>query len=140
MPGRPRRWISCCWLGLISRLSQAKPRLEPSRSRTSRGVEVGQHRGQQLGRLVDVDDPARLAEQRRHPDVGGEDLAVAVEDVGPGGRHRVLAAGAARDMAFRRDREHDQPQRDQRVDAREGHDGEPDPRACALALRSALRP
>ncbi len=35
MPGRPRRWISCCWRGLISRLSHTKPRLEPSRSRTS---------------------------------------------------------------------------------------------------------
>ena len=53
------------------------------------GIEIGDHRGQQLARLVDVDDPARLGEQRRRPDVGCEDLAVAVENVGTRGRDRV---------------------------------------------------
>ena len=54
------------------------------------GVEIGQHRGEQFLRLVHVDELARLGEQRRRLHVGGEDLAVAVEDVGPGGGERVL--------------------------------------------------
>ena len=50
------------------------------------GVEIRQRRGQQLDRLVLVDDAARLAEQARRLDVGGEHLAVAVDDIGPRGR------------------------------------------------------
>ena len=65
-----------------------------SRSRSSVGIEIGQHRGEQLDRLVDVDDLARLAEQRRRAHVGREDLAVAVEDVGP--RRRDSVRGVAR--------------------------------------------
>ena len=45
-------------------------------------VEIGQRAGQKLDRLVDVDDAARLAEQRRRLDVGRENQPVAVEDVG----------------------------------------------------------
>ena len=35
MPGMPRRWISCCCFGVISRFSQTKPRFEERRLRTS---------------------------------------------------------------------------------------------------------
>ena len=69
-------------------------------------IEIGQHRGQQLDRLVDVDDLARLGEQRRRAHVGREDHAVAVEDVGPRRRDRVLGRAAPHEMTFRRHREH----------------------------------
>ena len=55
------------------------------------GVEIGQLGGELLFRVVDVDQLARLGEQRRRLHVGGEDGAVAVDDVGPGGGDRVLA-------------------------------------------------
>ncbi len=35
MPGMPRRWMSCCCFGVISRFSQTKPFFDDSRSRTS---------------------------------------------------------------------------------------------------------
>ena len=54
-------------------------------------VEVGQHGGEQLDRLVLVDDVARLGEDRDHLDVGRQHLAVAVDDVGP--RRRDLGRG-----------------------------------------------
>ncbi len=46
-------------------------------------------------RFIHVDELARLGEQRRRLDVGGQYLAVAVEDVGPRGGDRVLADAAA---------------------------------------------
>ena len=70
------------------------------------GIDIGQHRGEKLDRFVDVDDLARLREQRRRAHVGGEDHAVAVEDVGARGGDRVLGRAAAHEMAFRRHREH----------------------------------
>ncbi len=76
--------------GVISRLSQTKRRLEDEPLAQLRRVEVGQHGGEQFDRLVDVDDAVRLGEQRGRAHVGREDLAVAVEDVGPRGRDRVL--------------------------------------------------
>ena len=49
------------------------------------GVEIGQVGGQQFGRLVDVDQAARLGVERRHAHVGRQHLAVAVENVGARG-------------------------------------------------------
>ena len=57
-------------------------------------IEIGQGRGQQLDRLVHIDDLARLGEQRRRAHVGREDLAVAVENVGPRGRDRIMRGRA----------------------------------------------
>ena len=54
------------------------------------GVDVGQNGGDQLDRLVLVDDAARLGEHRHGLDVGGEDLAVAVEQIGPRARGRLV--------------------------------------------------
>jgi hypothetical protein len=51
-------------------------------------------RREQFGRLVDVDDPVRLGEQRWRAHVGRQNFSVAVEDVGPRGRHRILGDGA----------------------------------------------
>ena len=94
---------------MISRLSQTKPRLEDEPLAQFLGVEIGQHGGEQLDRLVDVDQLARLGEQRGRLHVGGEDLAVAVEDVGPRGGDRVLRDGAAAAVAVAGDREHHEP-------------------------------
>jgi len=68
------------------------------------GVEIRQCRGQKLDRFVLVDDPARLAEQAGRLDVGGEHLAIAVDDIRPGGCDGVLRRRAARTMACRRRR------------------------------------
>ena len=112
MPGMPRRWISCCCCGVISRFSQTKPFFAGQPVAHFAGVEVRQRRGQKLDRLVLVDDPARLGEQARRLDVGGEDLAVAVDDIRPRGRDGVLRRGAARAMAVADGGEHDQPPAD----------------------------
>jgi hypothetical protein len=93
------------------------------------GVEIRQRGGEQLDRLVLVDDPARLAEQARRLDVGGEHHAVAVDDVGAGRGDAVLRRGAARGVAVGADREHHEPATDHRIDRREGQDGKPDARA-----------
>ena len=90
------------------------------------GVEVRQRRGEELDRLVLVDDPARLAEQARRLDVGGEHLAVAVDDVRPRGGDGVLRRGAARGVIVGADREHHQPAADHGVDRRERQDGKSD--------------
>ena len=126
MPGMPRRWISCCCFGVISRFSQTKPFLRRQPVAHLAGVEIRQRRGQKLDRLVLVDDAARLAEQARRLDVGGEHLAVAVDDIGPRGRDRVLRRGAARAVAVGADREHHQPPADHRIDRREGEDRKSD--------------
>jgi hypothetical protein len=57
-------------------------------------VEVRHHGGQQFHRLVHVDQPLRLAEQRGHAHVCREDFAVAVEDIGPRRRGRVASSAA----------------------------------------------
>ena len=90
MPGRPSRWISRCCSGVMSRLSQTKPRLEDEPLAQFGGVEIGQDGGEELDRLVDVDHAARLGIERRHAHVGREHFAVAVEDVGTRGRNGVV--------------------------------------------------
>ena len=59
------------------------------------GVEIRHHGGEEFDRLVHVDQPLRLAEQRRHPHVGREDLAPAIDNVRARGRDRIGRAGAA---------------------------------------------
>ncbi len=126
MPGMPSLWMACCCFGEISRFSQTKPLRVDRRSRVSIGVEVGQRAGEKLDRLVLVDDAARLGKQAGRLDVGGENLAVAVDDVGPCGGDRVLRRGAARDVAVGADREHDEPPADHGIDRGKGEDGEAD--------------
>ena len=124
MPGMPSLWMSCCCFGVISRFSQTKPLRDDRRVRASAVVEVRQRRGQKFDRLVLVDDAPGLAEQARRLDVGGEHLAVAVDDIGPRGRNRVLRAGAARAVAVGADREHDKTSGQHRIDRREQQDGQ----------------
>ena len=63
MPGMPRSWI-CLLLG------RRDLALDPDEAGVAgellaerRGIEVGQHAGDQLGRLVGVDDVARLGDR-----------------------------------------------------------------------------
>ena len=92
------------------------------------GVEIGQCGGELLLGVVDVDELARLGIERGRLDVGGEDGAVAVENVGPRGGDRVLADGVAVAVLVALDGEGDEAQRDHAVDAGEGEDGEAEPR------------
>ena len=105
------------------------------------GIEIGQHRGEQLDRLVDVDQFARLGEQRRRLDVGGQDLAVAIEDVWSCGRDRVQRSAAPGHVDVGRDRMHHQPRRDYRIDENEGRNGgrDPRPRLGAAVGRSSIQ-
>ena len=99
------------------------------------GVEIGQGRGQKLDRLVLVDDAARLAEQARRLDVGGEDFAVAVDDIGPRGRDRVLRCAAARAVAVGAGRKHHEPAADHGIDRGKGQHHEAD---AGARLRGAI--
>ena len=99
------------------------------------GVEIRQGCGQKLDRLVLVDDAARLAEQARGLDVGREDRAVAVDDVGPRGRDHLLRGSTARAVGVGTDREHHEPAADQDVDRGKGDHREANARA---RLRGAV--
>src|SRR5215475_2588679 len=83
-------------------------------------VEIGHHRGQELDCLIDVDraHSLRLGEQRRCLDVGCENLAIAIEDVGSGGCNGVLWAYASPGGTLRRDRDQDQADRNDSIDKR----------------------
>ncbi|MGY4292634.1 hypothetical protein ACVWXN_000729 [Bradyrhizobium sp. i1.4.4] len=98
-------------------------------------VEVRHGRSQKLDRLVLVDDAARLAEQARRLDVGREDRAVAVDDVGPRGRDHLLRGSTARAVGVGTDREHHEPAADQDVDRGKGDHREANARA---RLRGAV--
>jgi hypothetical protein len=56
-------------------------------------VEIGEDGGQELRRLVGVDDVARFGEDGIREDVGREDLAVAVDQIGS--RHRDIGGRGA---------------------------------------------
>ena len=88
MPGRPRWKISLRSLAVTWRLIQTKPFFGVEPLAQFVRVDVGQHGGDEFDRLVLVDDVARLGEHRHGLDVGGEDGAVAVEQIGPRARRR----------------------------------------------------
>jgi hypothetical protein len=88
-------------------------------------VEVRQHAGQELGRLVGIDDAARLREQRRRFDIGGENFAIAVEDIGPRRRHRVGRSAAPHRMGIGRDGIQHEAKRDDGIDKSEPDERKP---------------
>ena len=92
------------------------------------GVEVGQVGGQELHGFIDIDQMARFGVERGHAHVGRQDFAVAVENIRPRRRNRVAAHGAMRITAVGCGREHDQPQRNDRIDGREQQDRQSDAR------------
>ncbi len=77
---------------MIARLTQINPLREPSRLRRSLASTSGSTAVSKLDRLVLVDDAARLGEDRHYLDVSCENLAIAVEDIGPRRRDDVAAA------------------------------------------------
>jgi hypothetical protein len=91
-------------------------------------VDLRHHCCEQLGCLVHVDNPMRLREQRWRAHVGGQNLAVAVENVGPRRGHRVLGDEAPGPVPFRCGREHHETRGDNRITERENEQREED--AC----------
>ena len=89
-------------------------------------IDIRQHCGQQLHRFIDVDDLARLREQRRRAHVGRENHAVAVDDVGPRRCDRIPGCAAPHEMTFRRHGEHHEPCTDDRIDGGESQNREAD--------------
>ena len=91
------------------------------------GVDIGQVRGEEFGRFVDVDEPARLGVERGYAHVGRQDLAVAVEDVRTRGGDRVAGHEAMYGVLLATAK-HDEPHRDHGIDRGESENGEADAR------------
>ena len=72
------------------------------------GVDVRQHGGDEFNRLVLVDDAVRLGEDRHGLDVGGEDLTVAVEEIGARPGHGLIGVAFQRLRRIVREAEHDE--------------------------------
>ncbi len=109
-------------------------------------IHVGQHGVDRLRRLLDIDDAARLGEQRRHADIDGELEPVAIENGRP--RRRDEVARLPFDgIVLLDEAELHQPPRDgaedhdeRRNDPADAGLGEVPPRlARAVAARSARR-
>ena len=134
-PGCRAGGSRCCWLGVISRLSQTKPRFDDSRSRTSLASRSGSTAVSSSTASSTSMISRGSREQRGRLHVGGEDLAVAVEDVGPRGRDRVCGR-AARDRRDRRLMAANMTSRsgDDRIDRRERQDRQARRRACAFSV------
>jgi len=92
-------------------------------------IKIRQRRGEELDRFILFDDPARFPEQARRFDVGGEYFAVAVDDIRPRGRDRVLRRAAASAVAVSNRRKHDQPSANHGKDRSEGEHGKANSRA-----------
>ena len=82
MPGRPRWKISLLLLRRDLALDPDEALLRVEALAQFVGVDVGQNGGDEFDRFVLVDDVARLGEDRHGLDVGGENIAVAVEQIG----------------------------------------------------------
>src|SRR6202012_5421713 len=114
--------------------------LEPDKALASRqafahlaSVEIGQRAAQQFDRLVLVDDATRLAEQARRLDVGGEDFAVAIDDIRP--RGGIMRGGAMGAAAIDTGCEHHQPSADHGIGSDESQDHEAN---AGAGLRRAI--
>ena len=92
------------------------------------GIDIGQVRGEQFHRLVDIDEPARLAVERGHAHVGGQNLAAPIEDVRTRRRDRVAGDDAVHGTAVGCDRKHDEAGGNDGIDHGEGENRQADPR------------
>ena len=93
------------------------------------GVEIGQVCGEELDRFVHIDQPPRFGVERGHAHVGGQNFAVAVEDVGTRRRDRIAGDDAVRRTAVGYDRKHDQPHGNDEIHRGEGDDRQAQPRS-----------
>ena len=99
------------------------------------GVDVGQNGGDQLDRLVLVDDAARLGEDRHRLDVGRQDLAVAVEKVGPRAGDRLVGRHLEGLRRIVRDAERDQFDADAEIGDRHRQGDEADAAGAFVEAR-----
>ena len=105
---------------------------EPGRDRLA--VEVGQDRGQRRGGPLRRGRAFRIGDQRGRRQVGGEDEAVAVGDLGPHRRaaRRALRAGLARLHAALDGGHVDQPDADHREHREHRRPGQQHPGAAGI--------
>src|SRR5260370_355449 len=93
-------------------------------------IEVRQHARQELSCLVGIDDAAWLREQRWGLEVGCENFAVAVEDIGPRRRNRIGRSAAAYHVGIGRGRIEHEATRDNGIDKDESEKSEAETRVC----------
>ena len=101
-------------------------------------VDLRQRGGEQFGRLVLVDEAARLGEDRHGLHVGRENFAVAVEKIGTRGGHR-LGRGAAQIGGVRPEAQKHQPAADDGVNRKEQQRDEANARRAAGEIRRESR-
>ena len=104
------------------------------------GVDVGEHRGEQLDGLVLVDEAAWLGEDRHGLDVLCQHAAVPVEKFGPGARNRVRRRGLEPRRRFLGEAELDQLAIDEAVDAEEPQGDQAQAEAALVEPRRAYVP
>ena len=132
-PGTPSLCTSVCCFSEISRLSQTKPRFDDEPVAQIGVIEIGDDGGEQFARLVRIDNAARFGEQRRRHHVARQHFAVAIENVGPRGRHGVARDAAMRGLGVRRDRVEHETTSDDEIDHRKRRNRETEPRLRLLA-------
>ena len=99
------------------------------------GIDVVEHARHLLGQLVDIDDFGRIGVKRRALDVGGEQTAVAIENVGTVHRRGNVVEPAAA-LTGTGEAERHQPPADQEKGKRKGKAGETEAVAAAREIGS----
>ena len=97
-------------------------------------AEIGKDRGKLVDRLIAVDDPARLGEDRCHLDVGREHGTIAIENVRPRRGDRI-GGSLMRLPQFWMHREIDELAADDAIDERKAKRDEPDAPCALVELR-----
>ena len=139
----PSLWISCCCLGVISRLSQMKPRLEDSRSRNSLASRSG--------KVAVSNSTASSTSMILRGSANSDGVRTSVARISPlrsrmSGRAVATASCAVERLpcgAVGHHAEKYQPRRDGGVNEREYHNREPDARArlgVAVDIRAIEQP
>src|SRR5258707_6317426 len=82
-------------------------------------IEIRKHRSEQFDRFVHIDDLAWLGKQRRCLDVGRENFAVTIENVGACGGDGILRDAAPSAVALPDGRKHNAAYSNNRSEARE---------------------
>ena len=99
------------------------------------GIDVVEHARHLLGQLVDIDDFGRVGVKRRALDVGGEQTAAAIENVGAVHRRGNVVEPAAA-LTGTGEAERHQPAADQSKGKRKGKAGETEAVAAAREIGS----
>lgn len=113
--------------GVSSRLIQTKPSSPREPFPQPCRIEIGQHRAELFGGVVDIHDPARFGKERGHANVHGENQAVAVENGGTRSLYRA-ARHALDAVVHLASAQLHEPPTDQREAEHDEADDDPDPR------------